>query len=165
MRFEVAGLFGQRFLNVARTVTPAIVMTTAAPRMLLPRILDIEGVRIVKVTPAHPNNPHWVRAAGFRTNILPWGKVRLKTAFEDHLTAKMPDDVFVWYNPVRKYYAKIAVAMLDKVLKEKYGKPVDQQLSEAWNLPHGTLLDSIRKEVERMVEKSEMEPIPAPAAP
>jgi hypothetical protein len=116
-----------KFLNVAKTTTAGLVLTTPSPDMILKKALRIEGIHVGKVIKLRGKDDKWRRVKIYRNNIAVWGKRTVKQVMEDDFSKMLPDHVWEWYDPVRRSYAKEAIGLLVKA----YGMDIDLDSAES----------------------------------
>lgn len=139
-----------KFLNVAKTTSAGLVLTTPTPKMIVKKVTDIEGINIGKVThtTGAPGTAN-LRVAKIYTNTMDiLGNRRIRTFVEDPFSVMLPDHVWEWYNPLRKSYAMEALTILAKA----HGVDVDfaqhHTISEAFEY---ILHMGARAEVEKTI--------------
>ena len=103
-----------KFLNVAKTTSAGLVLTTPTPKMIVKKVMDIEGINIGKVTRATGASQTLRIAKVYKNSMDIIGKHRINTYLEDPFNVMLPDHVWEWYNPLRVGYAKEALSMLAK---------------------------------------------------
>jgi hypothetical protein len=125
-------------LNVIGTKVASLILTTPSPKFVLKKIREFPDsitVRIMHATHAEESPDVWQRVAvGYKHRYLPSGTSRVRKLFIDQFSAKMPDDFYAWYKPVRDGYEKLERSILQEkweqikeqseILKRKY--PTDE---------------------------------------
>lgn len=106
-----------KFLNVARTVTAGLILTTPSLRMLQDRVTTIEGVNVVKVHKVSKAAPTEREADYYRNSIAPWGRRYITNWAVDSFNVMLPDAVYHRYKPIREAYAKEARDLMTKSLE------------------------------------------------
>ena len=126
-----------KWLNVVRTQITCLICSTPSPQFLFKKLRNFPQaitVRVMKAVSDDKPSHRWLRVAkGYLHYVLPDMKhTRVRLIFKDYFSCKMPDDFFTWYDPLRKSYAKFAMALmrekwLSKLKKSealKYYRPV-----------------------------------------
>lgn len=115
-----------KYMNVARTNWGALILTTPTPTWVLykmrsfPQSLNLKIVKTnADVSPRNPRKQRLRKARAYRSWVSPdFKKQGVRTIYEDHFDAMMPQDFFEWYKPVRDEYAREAAMMMKKELKK-----------------------------------------------
>ncbi len=103
-----------KVMQLARTVTSCIVMTTPSLGMVLKKLQGMEGMLMGKVV-ERGNDPMDRLAQAWRNNIAPWGKRYVHHVLDDPFNVMMPDEDWAWYQPRRdRYFLEAIEAMADK---------------------------------------------------
>ena len=118
-----------KFLNVAKTTTGGLILTTPSPEMILKKAGRIEGMHVGKVVKLTSQGDKWRRVKIYRNNFAPQGRRTIKQVVEDDFSKMLPDHVWEWYDPLRRTYAKEAIGMLVKAYE------LDLDLESAKNVP------------------------------
>ena len=97
----------------------AILITTPNPENLLKAIRGYEFYR-VKIFKLPKDNRV---AVGYKSSLLPSGKLIVRRVFEDYYNLRIPSDVYNQYLEMREQYLEEAVENLEKFLQKKgWGK-------------------------------------------
>ncbi len=114
----------QNLFDVIGLAVKAILITTPNPENLLKVIRGYEfyRVRIVKL----PKDNRV--AVGYKSYLLPSGKLIVKRVFEDYYNLRIPSDVYEQYLEMREQYLEEAVENLEKFLQKKgWGKEAGEE--------------------------------------
>ncbi len=105
----------QNLFDVVGLAVKAILITTPNPENLLKAIRGYEfyRVKIVKLT-----NDNRI-AVGYKSSLLPSGKMIVRKVFEDYYNLRIPNDVYKQYLEMREQYLEEAVENLEQFLKGK----------------------------------------------
>jgi hypothetical protein len=102
-----------KFMQVSGTVTSGLCLTTPSMGFVLKKVTQLEGILIGKVV---KRSTAWdSRLAKLYKNVLqPWGKRYNPPELEDEFSVMLPNDLYRWYEPIRKAYVKEALDLLSK---------------------------------------------------
>jgi len=126
-----------KYMNVARTNWGAMILTTPAPTWVLYKMRSFPqsiNIKILKRdSEKKPGRVSLQRpriARAYRSWVAPdFKKQGVRTIYEDHFDATMPQDFYEWYKPLRDEYAKEAAMMMKRELRkmsEKLAKEAEQ---------------------------------------
>jgi len=105
----------QNLFDVVGLAVKAILITTPNPENLLKAIRGYEFYR-VKIYKLPKDNRI---AFGYKTSLLPSGKMIVRKVFEDYYNLRIPSDVYRQYLEMREQYLEEAVENLEQFLKGK----------------------------------------------
>lgn len=112
-----------KYINVARTKLSALILNTPSISMLVKKIRTMDSI-VVKIVKANRDGYDRMRLAkGYRNAMHPTGRKYVTQIFEDSFSKYMPTDFYLWYKPIRDYYADIGLDisyLLMKVVEGKY---------------------------------------------
>ena len=120
-----------KYLNVARTNWAAIIFTTPTPTMVIKKLRSLPDcltIKITKITDDRVRIQRLRKARVYEHRMLPdMIKSRTKDKWDDvGWDAMLPDDVYKWYDPIRKKYAKEAVREMHRTLMGKIEKNAER---------------------------------------
>ena len=106
-----------KYLNVIGTDMNCLILSTPDPRFILSKIQNMPSTRTIRITKASRTSK-WARIAkGYHPYYLPdLTKKRVKPWLEDSYSCKLPQDVYDYYQPIRRSYAVRAKRLLRKAL-------------------------------------------------
>ena len=120
----------QNLFDVVGLAVKSILITTPNPENLLKAIRGYEFYR-VKIIKLHNDNRI---AAGYKSSLLPSGKMIVKKVFEDYYNLRIPNDVYKQYLEMREQYLESAVENLEEFLRgKKRGKKKEKDVTE-WSV-------------------------------
>ncbi len=120
----------QNLFDVVGLAVKSILITTPNPENLLKAIRGYEFYR-VKIIKLHNDNRI---AAGYKSSLLPSGKMIVKKVFEDYYNLRIPNDVYKQYLEMREQYLESAVENLEEFLRgKKWGKKKEKNVTE-WSV-------------------------------
>ena len=109
----------QNLFDVVGLAVKAILITTPNPENLLKAIRGYEFYR-VKIFKLPKDNRV---AVGYKSSLLPSGKLIVRRVFEDYYNLRIPSDVYNQYLEMREQYLEEAVENLERFLQKKgWGK-------------------------------------------
>jgi len=111
----------QNLFDVVGIAVKAILITTPSPENLLKAIRGYEFYRVKIVKLQNENRV----AIGYRSMLLPSGKMVIRRVFEDYYNLRIPNDVYNEYFERREQYLEEAITALEDFLK----KPEEEKRS------------------------------------
>jgi len=116
-----------KYLNVARTNWAAIIFTTPTPTMVIKKLRSLPDCLTIKITKTNDDRVRKQRlrkARVYEHRMMPdMVKSRTKDKWDDTgWDCILPNEVFQWYDPLRKKYAKEAVLEMQRTLAGKLRK-------------------------------------------
>jgi len=89
-----------KWLQVARTITSSIILTTTSPFNIVKKIrnLDMYTIRIM------PDSKNARIAKGYKQSVFSTGKSFVKGVWLDRFNVMLDNDLYNWYAPVRQSY-------------------------------------------------------------
>jgi len=117
----------QNLFDVIGLAVKAILITTPSPENLLKAVRGYEFLR-VKIRKLDDSNRV---AYGYKSVLLPSGKMIVRKIFKDFYNIYIPNDVYKQYLEMREQYLEEAVENLEKFLQKKgWGKEVRAEAEE-----------------------------------
>jgi len=105
----------QNLFDVVGLAVKAILITTPNPENLLKAIRGYEFYRVKIVKLINDNRI----AVGYKSSLLPSGKMIVRKVFEDYYNLRIPSDIYKRYLEMREQYLEEAVENLEQFLKGK----------------------------------------------
>jgi hypothetical protein len=112
---EMAQMLASLF-DVVGAAASGIALSTPTPGNLLRAIRDYE---FLKIKISKDKNPGRRVATAYAPNLWPSGKVMIYGEFDDHYPARLPDDVYNRYQPIRMSYLADALERLDEIIEKR----------------------------------------------
>ena len=100
------------YLQVIRTRTASIIMTTPSPKLLMTTLLSLD-LFCVKVTMDNENNRF---AVGYDFSMAPHGKIYVNRRFEDRFNVILPTPFYNWYRDYRNSYTVHAEKKMQRAI-------------------------------------------------
>ncbi|UYL64912.1 MAG: hypothetical protein EJNHJLOP_00023 [Methanophagales virus PBV082] len=104
----------QNLFDVVGIAVKAILITTPNPENLLKAIRGYEFYRVRIVKLEGENRV----AIGYKSMLLPSGKMIIRRVFEDYYNLRIPNDVYNEYFEKREQYLEEAISALEDILKK-----------------------------------------------
>ena len=108
----------QNLFDVVGIAVKAILITTPNPENLLKAIRGYEFYRVRIVKLEGENRV----AVGYKSMLLPSGKMIIRRVFEDYYNLRIPNDVYNEYFERREQYLEEAISALEEFLAEEEEK-------------------------------------------
>jgi len=108
----------QNLFDVVGIAVKAILITTPNPENLLKAIRGYEFYRVRIVKLEGENRV----AVGYKSILLPSGKMIIRRVFEDYYNLRIPNDVYNEYFERREQYLEEAISALEEFLAEEEEK-------------------------------------------
>jgi hypothetical protein len=108
-----------KYINVARTDFSSIIMTAPLPTWVVSKIRYLPQCITIKIIKQGGQQGTLRRGKAYRYWVSPdMKRSGVHTLYEDDFDVMLPNDVYEWYQPIRKKYAALAKALMSEGMKD-----------------------------------------------